>query len=145
MEAIAWLIGEWKGEGWTMTGPGQRSEFQGTESVESRLGGTVLVIEGRHYEKNDSEHPVHNALAVVSYDARKSVYRFQAHAVGRPSLDTTGVIDGGAFVWSMETPSGVIRYRIRQTESGDWHETGERSTGAGQWFPFFEMTMRRVR
>lgn len=146
MEALAWLAGEWEGGGWTMTGPGQRAEFLGTESVESRLGGRVLVVEGRHFEKDDPEHPVHQALAVISYDAQRRNFRFQAHAVGRPGLDATGVVEDGAFVWSMDIPGGGrIRYRIRKTDEGDWHETGERSGGENQWFPFFEMTMRKVR
>ena len=144
MDAVAWLAGDWKGEGWIMTGPGQRREFHGVEAVERRLDGQVMLVEGRHFAKDDAATPIHNALALISYDSDQKMYRFQAHAVGRPPLDASAVVDDGVFIWTMDTPGGAIRYRIRRTEEGDWHETGERSVGPDQWAPFFEMTMKRV-
>jgi hypothetical protein len=145
MDAVSWLVGEWEGEGWTMTGPNERHEFRGTEKVESRLGGQVLVVEGRHFAKQAPERPVHSALALISFDGIRKQYRFQAHATGRPALDATAKLEQGVFIWTMETPGGVIRYRIRRTENGEWHESGERSAGPDRWFPFFEMKMKRVR
>ena len=145
MRAVAWLAGEWEGEGWIMTGPGQRTEFRGTESVESRLGGGVLIIEGRHTAADDPNVVVHHALAVVSWDSGSGEYRFEPHVAGRPKPQTAARVEDGVFIWTMEVPGGRVRYRIRQSESGEWLETGERSAGPGKWFPFFEMTMRRVR
>lgn len=37
MEALAWLVGEWEGEGGIEQVPGQRGEFRGTERVEERM------------------------------------------------------------------------------------------------------------
>lgn len=144
MEAVSWLVGEWEGEGWMVTGPNERHEFRGREKVESRLDGQVLVVEGRHFAKEDPAQPVHSALALISYDAMRKRYRFQAHASGRPAMDAAAQVEDGMFVWTMETPGGAIRYRIRQGENGEWFETGERSAGPDRWFPFFEMKMTRI-
>ncbi|MGH7573433.1 MAG: hypothetical protein ACREMK_16560, partial [Gemmatimonadota bacterium] len=43
MEPLAWLVGDWEGEGWIQQGPqGGRTEFTQTEHVESAFGGRLL-------------------------------------------------------------------------------------------------------
>ena len=143
MSEIAWLEGQWEGEGWILTGPNQREEFRGTETVESRLGGQALVIEGRHAAKEDPTQIVHAAVAVVSYDDARG-YRFYAKTGGRPAIDADAAVEDGVFVWRMNAAGAQIRYRIRRTDSGDWHEVGEREVAPGRWFPFFEMNLKRV-
>src|SRR5438477_10016472 len=76
----AW-VGEWKGSGWAATGRDQRSEFTIVEKVQRKVGGSVLLVEGRGTKKADAgnEVVVHEALAVVSYDGKAKRYRWQAH------------------------------------------------------------------
>ena len=83
------LAGDWEGEGWVMAGPNARHEFRGTEKVESRLGGQVLLIEGRHFSKAAPDQKVHDAIALISWDPTRKLYRFQGHVVGRPPTDAT--------------------------------------------------------
>ena len=45
MKKVSFLVGQWKGEGWIDFGQGQR-RFIESESVQSKLGGQVLLIEG---------------------------------------------------------------------------------------------------
>ena len=145
MKALSWLVGQWEGEGWIQTGPGGRQAFRGVESVESRLSGEVLVIEGRHFAADATDRLVHNAVALVSYDASRNGYRFYAKTVGRPPVDARAEVEDGVFVWFLDIPNGEIRYRIRETEAGEWHEVGERAIPSGEWVPFFEMTLHRSR
>lgn len=147
MEKVAFLVGNWEGEGWMELGPGERSTFHGTETVESRLGGTVLLIEGLHYEKMspDEEVPVHHALAVLSYDEREMRYRFDSHLADGRYLNAEGRLVDGAFQWGFRDERGTsIRFTIHSNEEGEWFETGEMSQDGENWRKFFEMTMRRM-
>jgi len=47
MKKLDWLVGHWKGTGWMQMGPQGRKEFTITETVEGKLDGLVLVIEGQ--------------------------------------------------------------------------------------------------
>src|SRR3954462_14734918 len=66
-----WL-GEWKGSGWSMTPTGERTEFQLSESVKERAGGTVLLIEGHGTRTSGSD------AGSVSHDGVVLVYRDKA-------------------------------------------------------------------
>jgi hypothetical protein len=147
MQKVAFLVGQWKGTGWMMMGPDRRDEFVSTETVESRLDGLVLIIEGVH-ESSDPAHKglvVHHALAEVSWDAKQSAYRFRSHLATGDESDFAGKIVDGAFVWGFETPRGRMRYTIKLDAQGRWSESGERSADGQTWQPFFAMTLDRVK
>jgi hypothetical protein len=44
---LDWLVGQWKGTGWIQMGPQGRKEFTQTETIQGKLDGLVLVIEGQ--------------------------------------------------------------------------------------------------
>jgi hypothetical protein len=46
MKKLDWLVGHWKGAGWIQMGPQGRHEFTQTETIDAKLDGLVLVIEG---------------------------------------------------------------------------------------------------
>src|SRR6185436_7651727 len=77
MKKLEWLVGHWKGTGWMERGPQGRREFTQTETIEAKLDGLVLVIEGLGKAKEDGS-TVHTALAFVSYDARAKTFRWHA-------------------------------------------------------------------
>src|SRR5438477_6545721 len=77
MKKLAFLVGQWKGEGWMEFVPGQRRTFKGTEVVLSKLDGLLLTIDGLHRGQvvgTGEEVVVHNAFAVVSYDDKVKRY-----------------------------------------------------------------------
>jgi hypothetical protein len=140
MKAVAVMEGRWEGGGWMRMGPGEPERSVGEETVESRLDGRVLVIEGKHWTP-DRSRVVHHAFAVLSYDAAKKEYRFSTHLANGRSGDYPLRVEDGAIIWEMDSPGGRIRYTIR-IEGDRWHEVGhiERQ---GQWSQFFEMDLRR--
>jgi hypothetical protein len=82
MKKLSFLVGEWKGESWTEIVPGKRQTSTGTETVQSKLGGLLLVIEGVHKRKDGGKEAgdvVHSAFGVISYDEKAKRYRFQAY------------------------------------------------------------------
>ena len=121
MRQVQFLVGTWAGEGWIRMGP-QRQTFQGTETVEKRLGGAVLLIEGEHKAPMpgvDAPVTVHHALAVLSWDQQARHYRFQSWLADGRSGDYEASVENGTFRWSMSHPErGRMRYTIRIDDAG---------------------------
>src|SRR5689334_7775562 len=84
MAKLAFLVGEWDGEGWVALGPGPRKTFAIHESVQRKLDGLVLLLEGlgRSPGADGTERITHHALATLAYDARAHGYRLSAYREG---------------------------------------------------------------
>jgi hypothetical protein len=146
MKQLDFLLGEWKGEGWIQMGPGGREPFVQTEIVRTKLGGSVITMDG-HARNPESGKTVHEAFAVVAWDEQKNVHRMSAFVAPQgKGVDTTLETGDRKAVWTMETPQGMrIRYTIRLNDKGEWHEVGEvLRPGTAEWRQFFEMTLRKV-
>ncbi|QKK01550.1 MAG: hypothetical protein HND55_02105 [Pseudomonadota bacterium] len=140
--------GIWQGSGWAMSGPGQRQTFEITEQVTKRLGGTILLVEGRGTSTgpNGREIVTHEALGVVYYDSATQRYNFQTHDMRGGAHEVELEIDDQDLMrWSFrdEGSGSLLRFEIEI--SGDtWHETGQISPDGGQtWYPMLEMTLDR--
>lgn len=142
MEALGFLLGEWEGNGWIAFGP-QRNEFRQTETVVGHLDGLLIVVEGKGRASEDNR-VVHDAYAVVSYDDKTKRYRFAAYTGEGRYVDATATVGNDELEWGFESAYGTVRYTIRLTESGEWHEVGESSQNGTDWRQFFEMRLARV-
>ena len=148
MKKLDFLVGQWKGEGWMEFAPGQRRTFKGTETVQGKLDGLLLAVEGRHLGRPDDkgkEVVVHTAFGLVSYDEKAKRYRFQAFTGRGDHEDTEAKVSEGRLVWGTKVPQfGDVRYTIKLDEKGRWFEVGEVSQDGKAWRKFFEMTLERV-
>lgn len=149
IQKLAFMVGEWEGEGWIQRGPGPRQEFHGRETVRLTLGGAALLIEGVHEAKGDAPDAkpvvVHNALGVMTTAGDgKDGYRFNTWlADGRSGQHRAEWRDGKLY-WTMENPrAGTIRYTIWLDEKGRWAEIGEVSRDGKNWMQFFAMTLTK--
>jgi hypothetical protein len=148
LEPLLWLVGEWEGEGWIQKGPGERSTFTIHERAETALGDRLIVVEGvgrSTGEGEDAGQVVHHAFGVLSWDGEQGDYRFSTYRADDTGVDARATVEDGVVTWGFETPQGQVRFHIRQMEDGAWRENGEFSPDQGTtWYPFFEMTLRRV-
>ena len=139
-------VGEWKGTGWASAGRDERYDFTIVEKVQRKVGGSVLLIEGRGTRKADAGEAivVHEALAVVSYDDRAKRYRWRAHDLRGQDIDVDPKVGDGSIEWGFKSEDrGVtIRFTIKFDEKR-WHEVGEASTDGKTWHKFLEMTLER--
>lgn len=147
MKKLAFLTGDWRGEGWIEMGPGKRSTFKQTEAVQSKLNGTVLIIEGLgkgQIGNTGEEGVIHNALAVISYDAAAKKHQFRAFRADGNYIDANVTVGDKQLVWGFRDPQRgtEIRYTIKLTDTGQWREVGEFSMDGKQWRQFFEMTLQ---
>lgn len=149
MKRLQFLVGQWQGTGWNEFVPGQRGTAMVTETVQSKLDGTVLLLEGLGKAKiggKGEEVVVHNALGVLSYDPQAKQYRLRSYLSDGRSVDAAAKFVGDAFEWGFEIPRmGTIRYNIKLTDKGEWFETGEMSQDGKTWRKIHEMTLRRVK
>ncbi len=143
MKKLDWSVGSWKGKGWIQMGPQGRKEFTQTETVQSKLDGLVLVIEGQGRSKENGS-VVHTALAFVSYDERAKTFRWRAFTAEGRQTDTEAKVGTNALEWGLQlSQRGQIRYTIKLDEQGEWFEVGEMTQDGKTWQKFFELTLQR--
>ena len=148
MQKVAFLLGEWRGEGWIQVGAGERRTFTQSETVQSKLLGTLIQIEGLGKGKlggSGEEAIVHNAFAVISYDAKAGQYTFHAYQAQGQVTDATATISDNSLVWGFQSGPATIRFTIRINDKQQWVEVGEVSQDSKTFHQFFEMTLNRVK
>jgi len=141
MKKLDSMIGEWKGSGWIQQGD-KRETFTGTERVQRKIDGMALLVEGNF--TNAEGKVIHETLAVLSFDASQSKYRFRTYlASGRNGDQDFKVVSDG-YEWGFQSPMGTIRYTIK-TANDVWFEIGEYSKDGKTWIKFFEMKLNKVK
>jgi hypothetical protein len=145
MARLDYMPGTWAGTGW-MDLPAGRRTFHGTETIQSKLGGIALLIEGDFVgvaPGADHETSVHQTLGVISYDPRAQKYRFLTWLASGMSGEHELVLHDDGWEWGFDIPSGRIRYTMKKTAADEWFEIGERSADGKEWAKFFEMTLKK--
>ena len=149
MKKLSFLAGQWKGEGWVEYSPGQRVTVTSTESVQWRLGGEVLLIEGVVGNKMDpskAELTGHDAIALMFFDVKTGTFRFQAHRARGLAVETELKVTPGGFEWGFQDErAGMLRFIMKLTDKGEWFEIGEMSRDGKTWLKFVETKLERVK
>jgi hypothetical protein len=141
----AWL-GRWQGEGSMQMGPGEPKKSSVDERIESKLDGTIMVVEGIGKTSNP-EMVVHHAFGIISYDAATSQYKFKTYLKdGRSSDAWFSVVGDNKYQWGFDVPNGgKVRYSITlDPNQKTWNEIGEFSRDGNTYAKFFEMNLKKV-
>lgn len=141
MGKLCFLLGGWEGEAKAVMGPGQTQVVNQHEIVELKLGGRMLMIEGKGYQ---NEALVFNALALVTFDEDNQKYEMQSWlATGETTKAYFEERGENFFEWGFPLPNGKVRYFISLDEEGRWKEKGEFSPDGNSWYPSFEMLLTK--
>ena len=110
-----------------MLGPGKRSEFNQTETVERKLEGSIIAIEGRGTDSKDANRVIHHAFATMAYDAPLGAHRMRAYKADGNYIDAlTTVNPNGSVSGGFDMPKmGEVRFTMGLNAKGQWHEVGE--------------------
>lgn len=136
------MIGQWKGSGWILQGE-KRETFTGTETVQRKIDGLALLVEGKF--STPQGKIIHETLAILSYNAKNSKYVFRTYLASGMSGEHDFRIVSDGFEWGFQSPAaGTIRYTIK-TANDVWFEVGEYSKDGKTWVKFFEMTLQKVK
>lgn len=143
IDKLAFMVGRWSGEAWMQRGPGSRVQTTMTETVERKLDGVVLQVEGLG-KLADANAPrvVHHAFAIISFDAQSGAYGLRSYIATGQFGDFTLTLIPGGVMWSREVPGGRIR-NTAHIAGDEWHEIGEFSRDGTQWTQIMEMRLRR--
>ena len=142
MAPFGWLIGNWRGSGWTLLPDGSRHRFESREIVVPKLSGNAILVEGRHYQPGAPERLVHDAIAMITWDSRTKAYRFRSALANGMGGDFEIKPTADGFTWRIDTPGGPIAYTVTH-RNGVWTERGSRPGPGGTSVDFFEMSLRR--
>jgi hypothetical protein len=141
---LEFMVGRWTGEAWMQRGS-ERVQTTMTETVERKLDGAVLQVEGRGVipaAGGAEPRVVHHAFAVISFDARAGTYGLRSYLANGLFGDFDLTLIPGGVSWSREVPGGRVRNTAR-IASDEWHEVGEFSRDGVTWTPIMEMRLRR--
>ena len=150
MKQFAFWEGQWRGEGSTQMGPGPAKNSTVDETLQFKLDGTVMLIEGIgkaiDVQTNQSQ-VVHHAMAILSYDPATGQYKFHTYLKdGRSTPAQLKVIENNKYEWGFDVPNGKVKYIITiDPEKKTWYEIGEFSNDNGtNWIKFFEMNLEKL-
>ena len=144
IEDVSFIIGDWKGTGWIQMGP-QKHSFIQTETVISKVNGTVIQIDGLGVDVKNPDIIIHQAFAIISYDIDNKKYLMKAFKGDGGQVDANmKIIDDHTFEWGFSTPMiGSVKYTT-SVVNNKWTEVGEMSRDDGKtWFKYFEMVLEK--
>ncbi|HEY0115233.1 MAG TPA: hypothetical protein VGB54_05895 [Allosphingosinicella sp.] len=139
---LGWMVGDWRGTGWTILPDGSRSTFDSRETVTVRMHGEGLLVEGVHSATGHPDRIVHDAIGIISWDRRRNAVLMRTALAGGMAGDFPIEIRANGFAWRIEFPGGRIDY-LAEYRDGAWVERGRRTGADGRSVDFFEMTLRR--
>lgn len=143
MKKLESLAGQWKGSGWIVLPDGKRETFTGTETVQRKIDGLALLIEGKF--SSPEGKVIHETLAVLAFDPKAKGYRFRTYLASGTSGEHDFKLIADGFEWGFQFPGGSIRYIIK-TANDVWLETGEFSRDGGKTsVKIFEMKLDKVK
>ncbi|MTI39056.1 hypothetical protein [Fulvivirga lutimaris] len=140
LEHLKPLVGNWSGSGWTRMPDGKIEKFNQTEKIELRLKDNILVINGIGRSAETGEVSF-EAIGIV-YKEPSGAYKMNAHTQEGGHTIANFTIEPNKFSWWFDVPSGTIKYDAEFTDN-TWVEKGNFSPDGQQWYPFFEMTLKK--
>ena len=145
MKKLSHWVGEWEGNGWQMQPSGERIEFSVRESVQSKLNGLVLMMEGKGMS-DGSDELGHDAVGMIYHNLDNKRYEFHSTTIqGTTILAEAKFDEDGNFIWGFDIPQGKVQFTITLTED-TWVEKGAFSPdGGGTWYPTMEMNLKKIR
>jgi hypothetical protein len=127
MHKLAFLVGRWSGPVTITQGPGESLHLTQSEDVQYKLGGLVLLIEGKSTSAGGKVR--FSALATISFDDATRTYRIRAYNNGH-YLDTELSILADGFSWGFPAGPGRIVNTMHLTAKGEWQEVTDFTTGS---------------
>lgn len=142
MKFFECMVGEWQGEAEISTREGKDKITQ-HELVSFNLNGTILNVEGTG--TNDKGEVVFNAFATIYYDQINNQFKMHAFkSDGQMTEALIEVLGPGEFIWSFSPSSAAhIKYTTQITDTS-WTENGHFSSDKENWFPFFNMALKKL-
>ena len=138
------MEGIWKGNGWVLNGD-TKEFFKETETITTKLSGTVIQMEAFGVTVNDKNNIINDALGLLLYNAGKKEYELHIYqSDGSKIVADVRLNNINEMEWSVTISSTLkIKYNIK-VRGTKWFEAGFKSTDNGvSWKQSFEMTLSK--
>jgi hypothetical protein len=147
MARVAFLVGEWEGEGWIIRGPEGRTAFRQKENITLGANGTAITLRGEGSVLDSASgrwQVVFEAGGLLTYDAAEKRYKMLNAGGNGRALSLEPEIRDNGMTWGFDLPGSRIRYVISHPPDGSFTEIGEMSADDGAtWRQFFYMKLHR--
>ena len=140
MRKLAFLAGRWSGPVMITRGPGEPLRLIQTEEVEYKLGGLILLVEGKSTGVDGKAQ--FEALATIAFDDVTHTYRFRAFHEGH-YLDTELTVFADGFSWGFAAGPAHVVNTMHLTGKGQWQESTEVTVGSNHPQRSVEMLLDR--
>ena len=138
MKKLTFMTGQWSGPVSILRGPGEPLRLSQSENVQFKLGGLVLLIEGKSTGSDGKAQ--FEAPATVSFDVASQSYHIRAYHDGN-YLDTTLTLLADGFSWGYISGPARIENVMHLTPKGEWQETTIVKVGENPARPSVEMLL----
>lgn len=144
LDQLSFMKGTWVGEGWIVIDR-VKKEFKQTETISPKVDNTVFMIDGIGYAKENENQIIHNAFGVISYNSKTaSMTMISFSSTGGKMENSIKLVGNKKLEWSFKDENGgTVRFREDFSEDGFWTEKGDYSFDGNNWFPFFEMRLKK--
>jgi hypothetical protein len=139
MKKLAFLAGHWSGPVSISQGPGEPLHLTHSETVQFKLDGLVMLIEG---QSSGADGKVQfQAMATIAYDDATHTYRFRAYNDGH-YIDTEFTVQPDGFAWGFNAGPAKIQNTMHLTAKGEWQEATDVTFGANPPHRSVEMLLQ---
>lgn len=142
MRKLSFLVGRWSGPVTIVRAPGEPLQLTQTEEIEYKLGGLVLVVEGK--STSSGGNVLFSALATIAYDDSSHTYRLRAYNDGH-YLDTELSVPANGFSWGFAAGPAHVVNTMHLTAKGEWEEVTESTVGGNPPHRSAQMLLQRQR
>lgn len=140
MEKLAFLAGHWAGPVTITRGPGEPLHLTQTETIEYKLDGLVLLVEGKSTGADGKAQ--FDALATIAYDDAAQTYHMRAYNDGH-YVDAPLTVEADGFSWALEAGPAHVVNTMHRTAEGAWQETTDVTFGANPPRRSVEMLLKK--
>ncbi len=146
---VAFLTGEWEGEGWSLNETGGRTKFWIHETYRFRGNKDLMDMEGRFadLQPDGTRAPEDYALGILFFDRGSGEYRMWHYSSNGTVFTVKMDVDLKARTaqYTLKDRRGVLRrFRLVVGADGVWISKIEIVQPDGSWRQVLEFRMKRV-
>jgi hypothetical protein len=149
LRKLDFLVGEWKGKGWSLDGRGGRgAEMSQSVKVERERDAPALRVRDTRTIKLPSfvagGSPTYSSApnhASVYFDEAAKVLRWR-HDKDRKNPSELKLVGPRSVQWEQRSEMGAVRITVSVTDAGEWHEVTEFWSNSQGWQKAFEAVLK---
>lgn len=145
IDQLTFLHGNWKGEGYMITGKDQKYPFTVTTKVSTKLRGKVIFVEqeGSQSEGEGKGKAIADFLGTISLNADQTGFVTSFMGSDGVAIPGDGQLESGKLVYAQVNGPGLFTRTTVEVKDGVWKQKSELTDDGKRYFTFMEVTMKK--